>query len=456
MLTERLVEQNHNWLYYPRFADDWKSAKLYALAEWTNGMAFRNIHFSEVGRPVIKIAELKNGISGQTKFTSAAYAPEYFVSPGDMLFAWSGQPQTSIDVFWWRGPDGWLNQHIFKVEPKESECDFDFFYYLLKYLNPNFVAIATNKQTTGLGHVTKRDLENVTVGVPPLAEQKAIAHILGTLDDKIELNRQMNRTLEDIARALFQSWFVDFDPVHAKIRGEPPAGRGPSGRAAAAALFPSEFEESELGLIPKGWRVGRLGDITSIQNGYAFKSREWKESGIPVVKIGSVKPGIVDMSSVSYIASSSAEKYARYRLEVGDLLIGLTGYVGEVGLVPPVTPQPLLNQRVGKFILPGTSDSELPYLYCLTRAPEFKLSVEGQAHGTAQANVSPKAILSLPLVIPPLSPREQFGSLVSPFLKMILGNYAESQTLAELRDTLLPKLMSGELRVPEAIDLSDV
>ncbi|MDQ7088937.1 MAG: restriction endonuclease subunit S [Acidobacteriota bacterium] len=127
------------------------------------------------------------------------------------MFSWSGQPETSIDAFWWRGPEGWLNQHIFRVLP-DVGIDPTFFFYLLRYLKPNFVAIARNKRATtaGLGHVTKRDLKNAhEEGVPPLPEQRAIAHILGTLDDKIELNRRMSETLEAMARALFKSWFVD-------------------------------------------------------------------------------------------------------------------------------------------------------------------------------------------------------------------------------------------------------
>jgi len=208
-------------LYRPQFSSEWDNRVLYDLSEWVNGMTFRNIHFSLIGKPVIKIAEIKNGISGQTKFSEAEYNPIYYVTDGDMLFSWSGQPETSIDVFRWRGPDGWLNQHIFKVHPKAG-CQELYFFYLLKYLNPNFVRIARNKQTTGLGHVTKKDLQNITVGIPSDTEQRAIAHILGSLDDKIELNRRMNKTLEAMARAIFKSWFVDFDPVRTKAGGRDP------------------------------------------------------------------------------------------------------------------------------------------------------------------------------------------------------------------------------------------
>ncbi|WP_419640069.1 restriction endonuclease subunit S, partial [Thiolapillus sp.] len=234
----------------PYFPDHWKRCPLYSLAQWVNGLAFRNIQFSDSGLPVIKIAEIKGGISGQTKFTQQTFDDAVRVRYGDLLFSWSGQPETSIDAFWWRDPEGWLNQHIFRVTPTEG-IDPVFFYYLLRYLKPNFVGIARNKQTTGLGHITKRDLENLEAAYPRLPEQRAIAHILGTLDDKIELNRQMAQTLESIARAIFKSWFVDFDPVKPKMEGKQPEGMSEE----VAALFPDKFVESELGMIPEGGEV---------------------------------------------------------------------------------------------------------------------------------------------------------------------------------------------------------
>ena len=208
-----------DWLYNPSFREEWDHRPLDSLARWVNGLAFRNIQFSPAGMPVIKIAEIKDGISTQTKFTEQHFDESVLVRPGDLLFSWSGQPETSINAFWWEGPDGWLNQHVFRVTP-DNCVDRTFFYYLLRYLRPNFVAIARNKQTTGLGHVTRRDLASIEVGLPPLPEQRAIAHILGTLDDKIELNRRMNQTLEEMARAIFHDWFVDFGPTRAKLEGQ--------------------------------------------------------------------------------------------------------------------------------------------------------------------------------------------------------------------------------------------
>jgi len=217
--------------------------------------------------------------------------------------------------------------------------------------------------------------------------------------------------------------------------------------AETAKLFPSEFVESELGPMPKGWRVGRLGDVAGFQGGYAFKSRDWTEPGVPVVKIGSVKPGIVDLSAVSYVSDEVARAVQRYRLQPGDLLIGMTGYVGEVGLVPETDNPPLLNQRVGKLIPEASGTSSLGFLYGFTRRSEFKSEVETRSHGTAQANVSAESILAIPIVVPDPIVRSRFDQILGPTLDRILGNHAVSRTLALLRDALLPRLLSGELSV---------
>jgi type I restriction enzyme S subunit len=293
----------------------------------------------------------------------------------------------------------------------------------------------------------------VPFALPPLAEQRAIAAVLGALDDKIELNRRMNATLEAMARALFQSWFVDFDPVRAKLDGRHPPNLGTATATAAldpatAALFPDAFQDSALGHIPKGWKATTLGACIGFRSGFSFKSQDWQESGVPVVKIGSVKPGIIDLAQVSYVSEEIAQQAARYRLSTGDMLIGMTGYVGEVGLVPPSDNPPLLNQRVGKFVMAKPGTESLAFWYCTTRQPEFKAFVEARSHGTAQANVSGESIMEFPLVVPPSGILDAFNRDCQPLLDRILSNHGESRTLATLRDTLLPKLLSGEITIP--------
>src|SRR5690606_23105504 len=214
-------------------------------------------------------------------------------------------------------------------------------------------------------------------------------HILGTLDDKIELNRRRNQTLEAMARALFKDWFVDFGPVRAKMEG-----REPYLPADLWQLFPDRLDDEGK---PEGWKDDCLGSFTNIKNGYAFKSKDWCEAGVPVVKIGSVKPSFVDISQVSFIDVTLAREKESFRLNVGDMLVGLTGYVGETGRIPPTDNRPMLNQRVGKF---EPFDSLEPFVFACVRMPDFKVFAESKAHGSAQANVSTTELLKYPVVNP--------------------------------------------------------
>ncbi len=283
--------------------------------------------------------------------------------------------------------------------------------------------------------------------IPRLGEyaETKIAELIGILDDRIALLRETNATLEAIVQALFKSWFVDFEPVHARARGEQPAGLAPE----VAALFPDSFEESALGMVPKGWNTGTLGDVAHFQNGYAFKSKDWCESGHPVVKIGDVKPGIIDFSGCSYIAPETTEGLSRFKLRRGDLLVGMTGYVGETGLVPHVEPHAYLNQRVGR-IATKSGLIDLGFVYCLVRNSAFKGYAEARSHGSAQANVSGAVLLDYPVVTPTQNILDRFNGSVGVLLERILSNHEQAQTLATLRDTLLPRLISGQLRLPEA------
>lgn len=427
-------------LYQPCFEADWYNHILYDLAEWANGLAFRSIHFSPQGKPVIKIAEMKNGISSQTKFTEGHFDQIYHVAYGDMLFSWSGQPETSIDVFIWRGPDGWLNQHIFKVHPKR-QCDKQFFFYLLRYLKPNFVRIARNKQTTGLGHVTKKDLRNISVKLPPLPEQRAIAHILGSLDNKIELCRQMNQTLEATARAVFKSWFVDFDPVRAKAEGRP-TGLPDD----IAALFPDSFENSEIGEIPKGWEVGALECLATLKTQTVQPSTKpkkiWEHYSIPAFDEGkqpileageSIKSGKYLVPPNSVLASKLNPQFPRVWLpdvQDSNSSICSTEFMPFVPIV----------------------ESWRPYLYEMLKSQTIQFEIIRRVTGStgSRQRVKPREIAVLPCLVPPRKLIDFFCSQVGPWHDNLHSNIRQSATLAHLRDTLLPKLISGELRLPDA------
>ncbi|MBT6199597.1 MAG: restriction endonuclease subunit S [Bacteroidetes Order II. Incertae sedis bacterium] len=407
-------------------ADDWKDVALYEAANWKNGLAFKNIDFSNVGLPVIKIAELKNGISGQTKFTEATYPPEVFIQSGDMLFAWSGSPQTSIDTFIWDGDDGWLNQHIFKVTPSEI-VGAEYLFFLLKSLRPRFVRIALNKQTTGLGHVTVADLKEMRVGIPSPAEQKDIVSIVGPIQQKIETNRRMNETLEEMARAIFKIWFVDFDPVHANVVGNRPAYMD----AETAALFPSRLGDDGL---PEGWTCGTYDDAMSI----------YDAKRVPLSKLQREKR----QGEFPYYGAAALMDHVDAYLFDGIYLL-----MGEDGSVTHDDGTPFLQYVWGKFwvnnhahVLQGANGFSTEFLFCGLSS----INISPYVTGAVQAKLNQANMKRMPLVTPTKEVLNAFDFSVLPLFEKRRLNIEESKTLAQLRDALLPKLMSGEIRVMDA------
>ena len=426
---------NETSLYKPIFYQNWKSETLYNLAIWKNGLAFKKINFSKRGRPIIKIAELKNGIASQTKFTNQIFNEDYFLKEGDMVFSWSGNPRTSIDVFWYRLPEGWLNQHIFKVKVK-NKLNKNYFYFLLKYLKPNFIEIAKNKQTTGLGHVTLKDFKRIIVRIPKIEEQEKIASILSSLDDKIELNNQINKNLAQMAQAIFKHWFVDFE--FSNENGEPYKSSG------------GEMVESELGPIPKGWKIGKIGDYVKVKSGFAFKNKWWEKYGIPVIKIKNIKNKTIDFSSISYISMDKINgNISKFFVGSGDILIAMTGAtVGKIALVPKRNGRALVNQRVGKFFLGEKPLEKVGFLYSILSKTEIFNEIVSTAHGSAQPNISPTQIENIKIVLPSEIILDKYNKLVKPVFCKITENINQNKYLSKLRDNLLPKLMSGEIRVP--------
>ena len=433
-----------NLLYQPKYFTEWRSEVLYGLAKWKNGLAFKKINFSNNGKPVIKIAELKNGLSAQTKYTRDEFDKSVFLTKGDMVFSWSGNPETSIDIFWYSLPDGWLNQHIFKVTV-DNGIDEKFFYYILKFLKPNFTAIASNKQTTGLGHVTIGDLKNIIVKLPELEEQKAIAHILSTLDDKIEVNNQINKTLENMAQTIFKQWFVDFEFPNED--GEPYKSSG------------GEMFESELGMIPKGWEVVLLEEVAEFQNGYAFKSKELLDEDqgdcFHVFKMGHIKKGggLNKEGTKSYVPKTDYGNLSRYIVKKGDLLMCMTDMKSNVALLGHTALMDednkyILNQRVGLIRTLDKEKMNYPYLFILTNSKGFIENLRSRANSGVQVNLSTKEIKESLLVMPQKEILEKFNCITENIFEEYFNLGKENSFLTSLRDSLLPKLMSGEIRVP--------
>ena len=424
-----------NWLYRPVFPAHWNRRPLYSMAQWVNGLAYRNIEFSTAGRPIIKIAEIKGGISDQTRFTYQNFHESVRVRAGDLLFSWSGQPETSIDAFWWHGPEGWLNQHVFRVTPS-SGIDTTFFFYLLRYLNPHFVAIARNKQTIGLGHVTKHDLENIEAALPDHKEQRAIAHILGTLDDKIELNRRMNETLEAMVRTLFQSWFADFDPVRARMEGRDTGLPEP-----IADLFPDLLVDSERGEIPQGWKAGRLADIAIAPRRNVDPASLDDET--PYIGLEHMPRRSIALTTWERIGKVTSNKSI---FKKGEVLFGrLRPYFHKVGVAPI---NGACSTDIAVIISKSTEWSAF-VLACVSSTEFVNYTNQGST-GTKmpRTNWTMMGDYRTCLPIPPAV--GAFQNAMQPVVEQIITKVLESRTLAGMRDALLPKLISGEMRMSDA------
>ncbi|HFT8963830.1 TPA: restriction endonuclease subunit S [Escherichia coli] len=366
------------------------------------------------------------------------------------------------------------NQQINAIVVDSEHFDYKYVYYYLSTLQDDFKAIAGGSATPILN---KGHFSQFKVSLPVKPVQNKIALILDSLDTKIEVNTEINHTLEQMAQALFKSWFVDFEPVKAKMAVLESGGSQADAMLAAmtaisgkdadalavferehpeqyaelkatAELFPSAMRESELGEIPEGWYQTLLSELTGFLNGYAFKSKDWRETGFPVVKIGSVKPGFVDLKNCSYIDGIGIKNLERFEVFSGDILVGMTGYPGETGIIPETMQRVYLNQRVGKFT--PLFEFLYSYVYTLVRNNNFKIYVSGQAHGSAQANISSNDILQYPVVKPNDALLRAFDVVVRNLISLKLKNQAQIQSLEQLRDTLLPKLLSGEITLPEA------
>ena len=418
-------------------SDDWQDFSLFEIAKWKNGLAFKNINFSKTGLPVIKIAELKNGIAEQTKFTKDIYSDDVLVQKGDMLFAWSGSPQTSINTFIWDNVDGWLNQHIFKVTPHKL-ISTEYLFFLLKFLRPRFVRIALNKQTTGLGHVTVADLKEMRVGIPDRAEQESIVSIVGPLQQKIENNRRVNETLEEMARAIFKSWFVDFDPIHAKAAGNVPAHMD----ADTAALFPSSFGDDGL---PVGWSLGQLNDLVDLNPTERIKKGELSS----YVEMANLPTNGPNISNVELREFKLGTKFRN-----GDTLLARITPCLENGKTAYVD---VLNEGEvawgsTEYIVMRTKDP-LPkfYSYLLARNEHFREHAIRSMTGTSgRQRAQVDMVAAYKVVLPSNTVAAVFSDTYQNWFSKIRCNAVENKTLAELRDTLLPKLMSGEIRVADA------
>ena len=285
----------------------------------------------------------------------------------------------------------------------------DFLFYMMKYYIPHLLK---KESGTVFGSVNRNDINGLEVNIPEDAQvQKKIARYLEMIDDKIELNNEINNNLLE----------------------------------QALTLYATQFSLLELN--------GCIGDYCSVKSGFAFKSSWWTNCGIRVIKIGSINQDNLNLLECSYVDEDKADRAKDFVVKAGDLLIAMTGAtIGKFAMVPYSSEVLLVNQRVGKFFLGNNPVEKLPFIYCTLKQPEVYGEVVNRGQGSAQPNISASDIMSIPCVIPSQDAINYFNDMSQPLFDLIISNQRENQQLSELRNALLPKLMSGEIDV-SGIDL---
>lgn len=298
---------------------------------------------------------------------------------------------------------------IFRAKP--GVTDEDYLYYLITSPIVRNPAIKSMVGSSGRQRVQTDVIQNLEIDVPELPIQKKIGSILKRIDDKIELNRKINDNLLKQAIEIYSDLIKDKD------------------------------------------KNGCIGDYCTIKSGFAFKSNWWTDNGVKVVKIGSINQDNLDLNSCSYVSSENAVRAKEFIVKGGDLLIAMTGAtIGKFAMVPSLNEGIYVNQRVGKFFLGDNPISRLPYIYCTLKQPDIYSEIINRGQGSAQPNISGGDIMSIPCVILSKEDIDDFNQKCKPIFSLMIDRQKENADLSDLRDSLLPKLMSGEIDV-DSIEL---
>ena len=433
---------------------DWKFVKLGDLIDITHGYAFKGEFFREAPPGDILLSPGNFAVGGGFKSDKLKYyvgdVPEDFILFENDLLVTMTDLSKAADTLGYpallpQSPKSCHflhNQRLGKVIIKfENLLNKYYLYYRLRTDSYRNEVLASATGTT-VKHTSPNHIKKYQFHLPPLREQKAIAHILGTLDDKIELNQQMNQTLEAIAKAIFKSWFVDFDPVRAKMEGRQPVGID----AATAELFPDSFEESALGLIPRGWRVVQLPEIIQVNPTRSLSK-------------GQIAP-YLDMKNMP-TQGHRPDNWINRPFGSG------TKFINGDTLIARITPclengktafvDFLENGQVGwgsteYIIFRPKPPLPLEFAYYLARSEDLKVfAIQNMTGSSGRQRTPSDCFWNYLIALPSKEVAIEFEKIVKSLMTKITSNSKQSHTLSITRDTLLPKLMSGEIRVKERI-----
>jgi type I restriction enzyme S subunit len=383
----------------------WKTVKLGDVATFVNGYAFKPSDWSDSGLEIIRIQNLTKG-SSETNFFKGSIPEKYKIISGDILISWSA----TLDIFVWEGCNAWLNQHIFKVVFDKVEINRNYFIYAIKNILGEM-----RKQVHGatMQHITKGKFDNLQIPLPPLETQKRIAEILDAADALRRKDQELLKKYDELAQAIFIDMFGD------PVRNE------------------------------KGWEVNKGRDVVKVLGGAAFKSTDYKDDGIPLIRIGAINKGYFDKSQIVFLPYDFAISHERYIVKPKDLLITLTGTVGKddygnVYIMEEHFDQYLLNQRVAKLIVKQD--------YLMTRFFEFllkqkevKAELTGVSRGVRQANISNEDIYNLDVILPPLALQNDFVERINSVYGLIETSTNSSLVSDIFFNSLIQKAFKGKL-----------
>jgi len=417
-------------------AAKWPIQPLEEVAELRGGFAFKSEDYASDGQFILRTLNIKE--DGSITRNDGVFLPleksglyeRFELKEHDTLFVMVGATLGKVGYIRREILPALLNQNMWLIRGRDGICDKRYLQYAFRHSVAKNLGWASG---SARDFVRRDDYRKMKIPVPPLAEQCTIAHILGTLDDKIELNRSMNETLEAMTRALFKSWFVDFDPVRAKAEG-----RDSGLPKEIADLFPESFEDSEIGEIPRGWRVGTLGDVADHPR-RGVQPNEIEPS-TPYIALEHMPRRCIALGEWSTADGLESNKF---EFKKGEILFGkLRPYFHKVGVAPVdgvcstdivvVTPR---TQEWFHFVL-GHVSSET-----------FVEYTNAGSTGTKMPRTNWGDMARYAVAIPPEPVAEAFSNQLHSAIDRIISGIYESRTLATLRDLLLPKLLSGEIRI---------
>ncbi|WP_036595179.1 restriction endonuclease subunit S [Ottowia thiooxydans] len=426
-------------------ANEWLASSLGELTDWASGGTppKENPEYWGGDIPWISASSMKSGRLSESDRTLTQKGLEQksrLARKNDVLLLVRGSELHKRIPVGVATRDVAFNQDVKALRAKNG-ISSTYLYYWLTAHEPMLLS-KVEHTGIGAGKLDTAVLKALPVEVPPVEEQRAIAHILGTLDDKIELNRRSNETLEAMARALFKAWFVDFEPVRAKLEGRWQRGQSQPGLPAHLYdLFPDRLVESELGEIPEGWEMRSLDSIANYLNGLALQKfpPESETEFLPVIKIAQLRAGHTNGAD-----KASTQIKPEYVVVDGDVLFSWSGSL-EVEVWNGG--RGALNQHLFKV-----TSNEVPkwFYFFATRhhLSEFRAIAAGKA--TTMGHIQRKHLTEARIAVAPPESMEKFDAVIASQFDQLVSNAQQSRSLAQVRDALLPKLISGELRVPDA------